>query len=146
MLAFDKETQQRIFNVAQSRAAGTEIAEMDERIAFVMGMHPEFDLIWAQGEMMSSIVQEINGQIVNPLVHTVLHTIVDKQIISESPEFVVETYRRLTNEGIEEHDALHVIISVFADIYFSSVRRGGGQFDHLEYESRLEQVTVEEEE
>lgn len=143
MLAFDKETQQRIFNVAQSRAAGTEVAEMDERIAFVMEMHPEFDPIWAQGEMMSSIAQEINGQVVNPLVHTVLHTIVDKQILSESPEFVAETYRRLTQEGIEDHDALHVIITVFANIYFSSVRRGGGQFDHLEYESRLEQVTVE---
>lgn len=143
MLDFDKESQRRLFKVASDRAKGVAIEEYDERIAHILDMHPEFDSIWEQGEMMATIPQEINGQIVNPFVHTVLHAIVDKQVAEESPEFVAETHRRLQQEGLEEHEALHVIISIFADIYFTSVRRGGGQFDHLEYESRLELVSVE---
>jgi hypothetical protein len=142
MLAFDKETQQRIFQVAEDRAQGKKIGKMDERIAFVMDMHPEFDAVWPQGEMVAAIPQEIKGQIVNPFVHTMLHAIVDKQLEDENPEFVAETHRRLLQEGLEDHESLHVIISIFADLYFTSVRRGGGQFDYLEYESRLERVSV----
>ncbi len=143
MLDFDKDSQIRLLSVARDRAKGLPIEAFDERIACIMDKHPEFDPIWAQGEMMATIPQEINGQVVNPFVHTVLHVIVDKQIADESPEFVAETHRRLLQEGLDEHESLHVIISIFADLYFSSVRRGGGQFDQLEYESRLEQVSVE---
>lgn len=143
MLAFDKDTQKRIFKVAEERAQGKAVAEMDARIASVLALHPEFDVFWPRGEMMAAIPQEINGTIVNPFVHTVLHAIVDKQIGDESPEFVAETHRRLLQEGIDEHESLHAIISIFADLYFTSVRRGGGQFDHLEYESRLEGISVQ---
>jgi hypothetical protein len=143
MLDFDKDSQRRLFKVANDRAKGVAIEEYDERIVRILDMHPEFDSVWEQGELMASIPQEINGQVVNPFVHTVLHAIVDKQVAEESPEFVAETHRRLLEEGLDEHESLHVIISIFADIYFTSVRRGGGQFDHLQYESRLELVSVE---
>ena len=143
MLAFDKDTQKKIFKVAEERAQGITIDDMDARIAFVLDMHPEFDAFWPLGELMAAIPQEISGKIVNPFVHTVLHAIVDKQIPDENPEFVAETHRRLIQEGIDEHESLHAIISIYADLYFTSVRRGGGQFDHLEYESRLERVSVQ---
>ncbi|MBI4388767.1 MAG: DUF1841 family protein [Nitrospinae bacterium] len=140
-MAFDKDTQKRIFRVADARSRGEEIDEMDARIAWVMDLHPEFEPLWPNGEL-SAIPQEINGQIVNPFVHTVLHTIVDRQILNQDPEFVAETHRRLMGEGIDEHDSLHAIISQYADLYFSSVRRGGGQFDQLEYQSRLARISV----
>ena len=33
---------------------------------------------------------------------------------------------------------------IYADLYFSSIRRGGGPFNFLEYETRLEQVSLED--
>ena len=116
-MQFDKETQTRILRVASDRHQGLDIEELDERIAYVMDLHPEFDEIWKMGEM-AAYPQEINGQIVSPFVHTVLHTIVDSQIRTEQPEFVVKTFNKLREQGMEEHEVLHAIIAVYADLHF----------------------------
>ena len=93
-MQFDKETQPRILRVASDRHQGRDIEELDARIAHVMDLHPEFEEIWSMGEM-SAYPQEINGQIVSPFVHTVLHTIVDSQIRTEQPEFVIKAFNKL---------------------------------------------------
>lgn len=139
---FDKETQIRILRVASDRHQGRDIEELDERISYVMDLHPEFEEIWTMGEM-AAYPQEINGQIVSPFVHTVLHTIVDSQIITEQPEFVVQTLNRLLKQGMEEHEALHAIIACFADLHFASFRQGK-PFDQLDYESRLGYLSYED--
>jgi hypothetical protein len=143
-MQFDKETQVRILRVASDRQQGREVEELDDRISYVMDMHPEFEEIWAMGEM-AAYPQEINGQIVSPFVHTVLHTIVDSQIRTEQPEFVVKTLNRLLGQGLEEHEALHAIIASFADIHFASFRQGK-PFDQLAYQSRLGYLSYEDKE
>ena len=50
-MQFDKETQTRILRVASDRHQGLDIEELDERIEYVMDLHPEFDDIWKMGEM-----------------------------------------------------------------------------------------------
>ncbi len=139
-MQFDKETQQRILRVAGQRIEGQPVDEIDQRIAHVMSLHPEFDSIWGMGEM-AVYPQEIDGQVVNPFVHTVLHVIVDKQIIDESPYFVAETYHRLLEQGVDEHEALHAIIGVYANLYFKNFRRGDG-FSNLDYQAELNQLVV----
>ena len=139
---FDKETQVRILQVAAGRQEGGEIDEADQRIAHVMDLHPEFDEIWQQGEM-ATYPQEINGQVVSPFVHTVLHVTVDKQILNEDPPFAAETLARLKEQGMEEHSALHAIIAVYAELYFSTFRQGK-QFDMLDYQSRLAYLSFED--
>ena len=141
-MQFDKETQVRILRVASDRQQGREVEELDDRISYVMDMHPEFEEIWAMGEM-AAYPQEINGQIVSPFVHTILHTIVDSQIRTEQHEFVVKTLNRLLGQGLEEHEALHAIIASFADIHFASFRQGK-PFDQLDYESRLGYLSYED--
>ena len=141
-MQFDKETQVRILRVASDRHQGKDIEELDKRIAHVMDLHPEFEEIWTMGEM-AAYPQEINGQIVSPFVHTVLHTIVDGQIRNEQPEFVIETYNKLSEQGMEEHEVLHAIIAVYADLHFSSFRQGK-PFDQLDYESRLGYLSFED--
>ena len=141
-MQFDKETQVRILRVASDRHQGKDIEELDARIAHVMDLHPEFEEIWTMGEM-AAYPQEINGQIVSPFVHTVLHTIVDGQIRNEQPEFVIETYNKLSEQGMEEHEVLHAIIAVYADLHFSSFRQGK-PFDQLDYESRLGYLSFED--
>jgi hypothetical protein len=141
-MQFDKETQVRILRVASDRHQGRDIEELDSRIAHVMDLHPEFEEIWSMGEM-SAYPQEINGQIVSPFVHTVLHTIVDSQIRTEQPEFVIKAFNKLREQGMEEHEVLHAIIAVYADLHFSSFRQGK-PFDQLDYESRLGYLSFED--
>ena len=141
-MQFDKETQVRILRVASDRHQGKDIEELDARIAHVMDLHPEFEEIWTMGEM-AAYPQEINGQIVSPFVHTVLHTIVDSQIRTEQPEFVIKAFSKLREQGMEEHEVLHAIIAVYADLHFSSFRQGK-PFDQLDYESRLGYLSFED--
>ncbi|HIE80186.1 MAG TPA: DUF1841 family protein, partial [Nitrospinaceae bacterium] len=124
------------------RHQGRDIEELDSRIAHVMDLHPEFEEIWTMGEM-AAYPQEINGQIVSPFVHTVLHTIVDSQIRTEQPEFVIKAFNKLREQGMEEHEVLHAIIAVYADLHFSSFRQGK-PFDQLDYESRLGYLSFED--
>ena len=139
---FDKETQVRVLQVAAGREEGKTFEELDERIASVMDLHPEFDEFWKQGEL-AAYPQEINGQIVSPFVHTVLHVTVDKQINLGQPDFVPQTYKRLRDQGLNEHDALHAIIAVYAELHFSSFRKGQ-PFDTLDYQSKLEYLSYED--
>jgi hypothetical protein len=139
---FDKETQVRILRVASDRQQGHEIEELDERIAYVMDLHPEFEEIWTQGEM-AAYPQEINGQVVSPFVHTVLHTIVDSQLRTGQPECVDITFKRLREQGLDEHKTLHAIIAIYADLHFASFRQGK-PFDQLDYESRLSYLSYED--
>jgi len=134
-MQFDKETQVRILRVAADRIDGRPVSEVDSRIAHVMDMHPEFEEAWKMGEM-AVYPQEINGQIVNPFVHTVLHVIIDTQLNDGNPEIVTLTYKRLLEEGMDVHDCLHAIIHSFGDIHFANFRTGK-PFDHLDYQSRL---------
>lgn len=143
-MKFDKETQIRILRVASDRQQGREVEELDARISHVMDLHPEFEEVWTMGEM-AAYPQEINGQVVSPFVHTVLHTIVDSQIRTGQPEFVVETFDKLRGQGMEEHEALHAIIASYADLHFSSFRQGK-PFDQLDYESRLGYLSYEDRE
>ena len=54
-----------------------------------------------------------------------------------------ETHRRLKDQGMEEHDALHAVIAVYAELYFGNFRQGK-QFDTLDYESRLSYLSFED--
>lgn len=141
-MEFDKDSQVRVLQVAARREEGQSFEELDARIAHIMDMHPEFDKIWKQRELATH-PQEINGQVVNPFVHTVLHVIIDKQILTGQFEFVEETYLRLKDQGMEDHDALHAVIAVYAELHFSSFRQGK-LFDTLDYESRLAYLSFED--
>ncbi|QPJ65498.1 MAG: DUF1841 family protein [Candidatus Nitrohelix vancouverensis] len=144
-MQFDKETQVRILRVAADRIDGRPIPEMDAAIAQVMDYHPEFEEIWGQGEL-ATYPQEIDGNIVNPFVHTVLHVIVDKQIKDQDPEFVAITMDRLMKDGVaDRHEVLHGIIAAYAEVYFSNFRQGK-PFDYLDYQSRLKNLYIQMEE
>lgn len=142
-MQFDKETQEHVLRVAGARLGGEDMSEVDQRIAQVMDMHPEFDAAWEMGEM-AIYPQEIDGKVINPFVHTVWHVMVDKQIQDEAPEFVAETYKRLMKEGLDSHTALHAIIGVYADLYYGNFRKGDS-FSNLDYEENLNRLSANSE-
>ena len=138
---FDKESQQRILRVAADKNEGRPTEEIDGRIAGVLNMHPEFDPIWEEGEM-ASIPREVNGMIVNPFVHTVLHVTIDRQLQLGDPEFVALAFERLVGQGMDSHEALHAIIAIYADLHFAKTRRDM-QFDALAYETQINSLSYE---
>ena len=144
MVGFDKESQTRILKIAEMRAAGKPLEGEDLRIGEVLDMHSEFDGLWQQGEL-ACYPQEVDGKVVNPFVHVVLHVRVDRQIQNEEPYYVTVAFERLTSQGMDPHECLHAIIGEYADIYFATFRKGDS-FDNLSYQTRIDALHFVKEE
>lgn len=120
---FSKQAVPMYIQVWERMKKGEDLMGDAEMIAEAMQAHPEFDPFWPQGEMLF-YPQEINGFIVNPLVHTGLHVAVEKQLFNQNPEEVEVAFKALLEKGIPRHDAIHHIAGLWGDLYFQSVRRG----------------------
>jgi hypothetical protein len=146
MSLFDKTHQVRFSRVASARQENSDLEGEDEIISRMMDIHPEFDLFWPLGEYAAQ-PQEVNGTIVNPYVHTALHVIIEKQIENLSPPEVLGALNSLETNGHPRHDALHRIVSIYAEIYFENFRKGL-VFDELSYVELLRDLAggMEEEE
>ena len=104
-------------------------------IAAVMKEHPEFNPFWEAGET-AFYPHEIQGFVVNPLVHTGLHVIIEKQLLEENPAEVGLALGHLIEKGTTRHEALHRIAALWGDLYFRSVRQGN-PFDDGAYLQEL---------
>lgn len=140
-MLFDRDNQWRFTTIAKKRRQTEPFDEEDELIVQAMDLHPEFDPLWELGEM-SATPQEVNGTVVNPFIHTSLHVLVEKQLQSKSPPEIVDALNALLNRGIDRHEAVHAIASVYADLYFTTFRRGQ-QFEELTYVELLKQLVAE---
>ena len=124
MSAFEKTNQIKFVKVAEKIKNKTPLdGEEENLIASVMFQHPEFDPIWEMGEMCAA-PHEINGEVVNPFVHTALHLSLEKQIGNNDPEEVVEVFHQLLKDGEERHHIIHRIGAIYAAIYFNNFRKG----------------------
>ncbi len=110
-------------------------------IAEAMQEHPEFNPYWHQGEAAFQ-PQEIDGYIVNPLVHVGLHVAVEKQIADEEPAETTLAFSALLKSGLSRHDAIHKIAGLWGDHYFRAVRRGN-PMDQIAYATELTQLVPE---
>ena len=141
MNLFEKDDQWRFAKIAEHRAMKIPLDGEDALIANIMDQHPEFDEIWPLGEF-SSHPQEVNGTVVNPFVHTTLHVIVEKQIEMENPPEVKETLKSLLAQGMDHHEAIHRIVTVYADLYFRNFRKGAA-FEESIYLEELKELRGE---
>ncbi len=139
MNLFDRENQWRFSSIAQRKKTVTLEGE-DQVIADLMDLHPELEPFWSLGEGSAS-PQEVNGTIVNPFVHVMFHLQIQNQIEKEYPAEVKKTFLRLVEQGLSDHEALHALIGVFADITFRATRRSQS-FDETEYVLSLERLTA----
>ncbi len=122
-LLFSKQSVQMYFKVWQSLRDGEVLTGLSEMMADAMRAHPEFDPFWPQGEPMFH-PQEIDGYVVNPLVHTSLHVIIEKQLMDQDPPEAMLALNILLEKGISRHEAIHQLAGIWGNIYFRSVRRG----------------------
>lgn len=138
-MLFDRDNQWRFTTIAKKRRQAPLDGE-DALIAQAMDLHPELDPLWELGEL-SATPQEINGTVVNPFIHTALHVLIEKQLTDKSPPEIVDTLATLLQRGVDRHEAVHAIASVYADLYFTSFRRGQ-QFEEGTYAELLKQLAL----
>lgn len=92
-------------------------------IVETMKAHPEFGPFWGMGEAAFQ-PQEIDGYMVNPLVHIGLHVTIEKQLLNDDPIEVGVAMKNLLAKGISRHEAVHQVAGIWGNLYFRSVRRG----------------------
>lgn len=107
-------------------------------VADAIRLHPEFDPFWPKGDAAIQ-PQEIDGYVVNPLIHTGLHFIIAKQIQEKSPIEAATTLDALLKNGVSRHEALHQIIGLWGELYFRSIRESSPlyEWEYIELLNRL---------
>ncbi len=76
--------------------------------------------------------------------HAVFHTIVENQLALEDQVVVRETLRRLMDEGLARHEAVHAIGSVLAEHVQDLSREPAASFDNARYHDDLRRLSVEQ--
>jgi len=139
-MLFDRDNQWRFTTIAKKRRQAAPLEGEDSLIADAMNLHPELDSLWELGEL-SATPQEVNGTVVNPFIHTALHVLIEKQLANESPPEVVDALKALLQRGVDRHETVHAIASVYAELYFTTFRRGQS-FEETTYVELLKQLAA----
>ena len=82
----------------------------------------------------------------NLTLHTLFHVIVENQI-AEGLEPVLRAMKRLANEGLSRHDALHAVASVVTDHLYEAMHTKDAAFAkaaQARYNAAIEWLTVKE--
>lgn len=129
-----KELQNEITTVLMSQLA-KDFTE-DDCIDVILSEHPELKVLWDHKDKLKSPVV-ING--VNPVLHILLESIVEKQLQNEDPPATKETMERLVKEGFSRHAARAAIASLLVPFVFK-VLREKKPFDLAGYVSRMKML------
>jgi len=114
----------RLYKTVFEKMKNGEAQEGDAgMLADAMKAHPEFEPFWGMGEAAFQ-PQEINGYIVNPLIHVGLHVTIEKQLLNDDPVEVSVAINHLLSMGVSRHEAIHQVAGIWGNLYFRSVRRG----------------------
>jgi len=105
----------------------------DEIISAVLGEHPEVDALWRRLDRLSGPV-EVNG--VNPVLHILFESIVERQVREGNPPEARESVERLQQAGLSRHAARGTVVALFIHHFFE-VMKQQVPFDTEAYARRL---------
>ncbi len=122
----------------QQMSDDTELFDDEALVAEAMRQHPEFDPFWLAGDTAIH-PQEVGNFVVNPLIHTGLHFIVEKQILEKNPIEAATTLDALLKNGISRHEAIHQMVGLWGELYFRSIRESSElyEWEYIELLNRL---------
>ena len=75
--------------------------------------------------------------------HALLHVIIENQIALGGETPVATTTRRLLNEGLDRHDAIHAIASILANFIFERMQSEANDLSNELYYVELKQLTAD---
>lgn len=96
----------------------------DERELLLLAEHPE---LW---EALQGGADEVSlgGQAMSPRLHLTLHGVVANQIWNDDPPEMWTAAQRLSREGYDRHEILHMLASVVSEDVFNALT-GNVDFD-----------------
>jgi hypothetical protein len=87
--------------------------------------------------------QEAGIELPDEYVHALLHVVVENQIAQGDETPVKSVLRRLTDENLDRHDAVHAIASILANHMFELVHGEDAALGNDEYYAELEKLPAE---
>jgi hypothetical protein len=117
--------------------AGGSLSAEDARLVEVMGQHPEYADLWSRLDAITEA--EIVRDGVNPVLHVMIHHIVENQIADGDPPQTAETVRALMQKGLSRHEAIHRVGRVVSDEVFE-ILKDDRPFDATRYARSLSRL------
>ena len=102
-----------------------DLLDEDERIDLVVKYH-----------------QETGIELPDQYTHALLHVVVENQIAQGGEAPVEAVLRRLTNEKLDRHDAVHAIASILTNHMFKLMHGEDAALGNDEYYAELEKLTA----
>ena len=103
----------------------------------VMRQHPEHRRLWERLDQASGAELLQGGM--DPVLHIMLHQVVENQIAQHDPAEVVETVKRLMRKNYTRHQAIHAVAGVLIEEMYDMLREGR-PFNEEEYVRELKEL------
>ncbi len=128
---------ERIYSLWQLAKLGGALEGDDARLVQAMRDHPEYHDVW---EHLTEFEQEqvvVND--VNPLLHVMMHSVVETQAAKNEPPQVRAALKYKTSRGTSRHDAVHEIANVFVQFLWV-VLHDRKPFDNAGYRRKVAEM------
>lgn len=110
----------------------------EDALAIVLKDHPEWRKPWEDGTLPEEMIGD-DGQPMSPVLHIVMHTVVERQLAADQPEGVVAIAQELENLGHSRHEIRHAIGEAVANELWQ-MNKDGCAFDDRRYLADLRKM------
>jgi len=138
MLDFSNKFRQHLRLIWEVSALDQEgLSEEDQLLVEIMQLHPDYYDLWERLDEVSD--DEIERDGTNPVLHVLIHQIVENQIAAHNPPETAETVEQLVLQGLSRHEAVHKIGEVLAGDMMEMMQTKR-TFDNQRYVQSLRQL------
>ena len=113
------------------------LSKEDQLLVEIMQLHPQYYGLWERLDEVSN--EELQRDGTNPVMHVLIHQIIENQIAGQSPPETVETLEQLQQQGLSRHEAVHKIGEVLASD-MAEMMQTHQTFDNQRYVQSLRQL------
>lgn len=117
----DRKTLRRMYADAwQKRMDGKPLSPLEDQIAAVIELHPEYHGQIIDGDLDDDFLPEAGRS--NPFLHMGLHLGLREQVATDRPQGIATIFRTLAAKLGDEHEAEHRMIECLAETLWEAQR------------------------
>jgi Domain of unknown function (DUF1841) len=116
---------------------GLPLGEEDGRLVSAMREHPEYGQMWDRLDELSDAEIERDGT--NPIMHVIVHTVIENQLLMGEPKEVGRVYKALLRQGLARHEVIHRLGSALIGEVFH-ILKDKRPFDEANYVRKLREL------
>ena len=138
MLDFSNKFRQHLRLIWEVSALDQEgLSKEDQLLVEIMQLHPQYYGLWERLDEVSN--EELQRDGTNPVMHVLIHQIIENQIAGQSPPETAKTLEQLQQQGLSRHEAVHKIGEVLASD-MAEMMQSQQSFDNQRYVQSLRQL------